>query len=814
MSAERIDIDALVGSLDLAEVVSRYVQIRKAGDEYEALCPFHQDTHPSFRIIPKKGFCYCHACQWHGDMIAFVMDITGCKFREAIQTLQSEVPVAPNAPKAVRARIPVEKITEWDAIVPVPPDAPEFDPGVVWNPKREKWAAFREPTIFDYRNTEGQLVGYVLRIVTNDGKITPQITYCKSSETGESRWCLHAMPRPRPLYGAQELSIRPDDKVIVTEGESCRDAARDLWPGMLSVSWCGGTAGAKHTDWSPLYGRDVVLWPDNDAPGVMVMDEIAAELHAHGATVRIVEVPGTNKAKGWDIVDALKEDEKDSVKGWVKRRLAAWTPPPPEPPEPLIEEYSPALPPVVDDQPPMAPAVAPVPEPVHEYEPESEAESEAEPPVASVTSIKSARKKRKEDLSAPTLKVYSWSELQLAHEDGRPPHCNEYNVSQVLNLHEEYAGKIWYDEFYQSIFTTVGDGEPREWTEQMTMRLVMWLQGSLHMHKVREVHVINALKGVAMANRQHKLRDWLNSLVWDDVPRLESFLHDAFGTALTEYTAAVGRCWLMAMVARVLWPGCQSDYMVVLEGVEGIRKSSALNALAAPYFAECDESIHNSKVFAEHLQGAWLIEMAEMHSFCNKSADVLKVKGTISRRDDRYREPWAKQVSSHPRQCVFAGTTNQDDWNKSDTGARRFWPIRCGNINDEYIRLNRHLIFAEAVAKFKMFPCEERYNDARAQTKADWWMVPPKLAQYEQESRRDMDEWQALIIGWLNENFKTKITVAEILSDYFGMHQSEMDKAKQMRVASALRSARWEKTREGNTIYWQRPSKFDRSPDL
>ena len=782
MSSERIDVQGVLNSLDLAEVVSRFIQITKAGAEYSAICPFHEDRTPSFRIIPAKQFCYCHACQWSGDAIAFVKEFTGLSFKDVVAGLtHGGIPLAANAPRVARAATPAVP-DMWQPICPVPDSAPDFDPGVIWNPNREQYVSFREPTIYTYLSPMNKVIGHVVRIVIDGAKITPQITYCTNTETGEERWCMHRMPRPRSLYGLEQLYSRPDDKVILTEGESCKDAAATIWPGMISISWCGGVASAKHTDWSPLYGRDVVLWPDNDDGGVLVMEKIATELHTNGASVRIVTIPGGDKVKGWDVVDALKDlKNAEGVKAWVKPRLTVWTPPI-VPDEPLIAEFMPEIPET---------------ETSDEYRPKLmlEPEHHAESNVIDMDTHRKAKNKPTdppEPLSPLTAVVLSWDEMGMTRDPGKTPHCNEYNVAQILNQHPEFKDKIWYDDFYQSIFSDLIEGEDKEWTEHQTMRMLMWMQGTLQMHKLKEQHVINAVRGVAFNRRRHHLRTWLESLSWDDTPRLDTFMCDAFGTMQNEYTAAVGRCWLVSMVARIFWPGCQADYMPVLEGPEGLRKTSALNALAEPYYAECHEDVHG-KAFQEHLQGVWLLEIPELHSITSKSSDIEKTKGIITCRNDRFRAPWAKTVTKHLRQCILSGTTNRDDWNRSDTGARRFWPVRCGIVNDDYIRTMRSQLFAEAVRRFQMFPADEEYNDARVLANADWWNVPITDARREQEARRELDEWEPMIGHWLKYTQRDEVVVNEILEHLLEVKPGDMDRRRQMRVASCLRGLGWVK---------------------
>jgi hypothetical protein len=179
------------------------------------------------------------------------------------------------------------------------------------------------------------------------------------------------------------------------------------------------------------------------------------------------------------------------------------------------------------------------------------------------------------------------------------------------------------------------------------------------------------------------------------------------------------------MVARIYRPGCQVDNMVVLEGPQGIFKSSSLRVLAGDHHAEQHESV-TSKDFFQNLQGVWLIEISEMHSFSR--TETSKVKQVITCTTDHFRPSYGRRAVDHPRMCVFAGMTNHDNWSKDETGARRFWPITCVEIDLDGIRNAREQLFAEAVARFK-----------GGET---WWEMPALETTREQELRYDTDVWQ------------------------------------------------------------------------
>ena len=289
------DIDSLKANNPIATVIGSRIALKKNGvgsrAEFIALCPFHTEKTPSFTVVPDKGFYYCHGCGAHGsDAIDFIMAYDAVDFKEACKILGGEK--KPPSAKTRTKREPIVTASVYDGItpvLPVPPVAPLLMAGKqtpqIWNPKRESFTTYTPSMVFEYRNEEGHLTGYVLRIDFDDKKITPTVMWCTWAD--QEGWCHYSFPEPRPLYGLDKLILNPDAPVLVVEGEKAADAAHELLPNYSIVTWPGGTKAVSKALWEPLRGHAVLLWPDADEPGVEAMRELAGILYGMDCTTRI-----------------------------------------------------------------------------------------------------------------------------------------------------------------------------------------------------------------------------------------------------------------------------------------------------------------------------------------------------------------------------------------------------------------------------------------------------------------------------------------------------------------------------------------------
>ena len=186
----------------------------------------------------------------------------------------------------------------------------------------------------------------------------------------------------------------------------------------------------------------------------------------------------------------------------------------------------------------------------------------------------------------------------------------------------------------------------------------------------------DALLAVTSAERlYHPIKEYLSTLKWDGTPRLDTLLIDYLGAEDTPYVRAVTRKTLVAAVARIYRPGIKFDSILVLNGEQGMGKSTLFSILGGDWFSDSlSISDMKDKTAPEKLQGYWLLELSELTGM--KKVDVEVVKSFITRTDDKYRHAYGTTVESHPRSCVIVGTTNSDGGFLRDiTGNRRFWPV-------------------------------------------------------------------------------------------------------------------------------------------
>lgn len=257
------------------------------------------------------------------------------------------------------------------------------------------------------------------------------------------------------------------------------------------------------------------------------------------------------------------------------------------------------------------------------------------------------------------------------------------NFEIALDNDGRFKGRIKFDEFSQQTFLMGNTpweksrNNYRAWSSFDDSALFSVLQSDYGLNNRNDY--FDALKNVAMRNKFHPVRDLLNSLEWDEKPHIKDLLPDYLGTEDNEYNYQVMRLWMLGAVTRIFQAGAKFDYTIIFKGRQGLGKSTFLQLLALNdnWFNDSLDSLDSDKS-AQALMGSWIIELAELKSLARTAGGVDSVKRFLTATQDKYRVPYERRADIFLRSCVFAGTTNKDDFLQDETGNRRFLIVETG----------------------------------------------------------------------------------------------------------------------------------------
>lgn len=741
-----------------------------------------------------------------GDSVAAareLMPLVGMRVpgQEGVETVAT--PVRPAASQAANGE---KKSSVWRAISPVPPHAPRAT--------FEHWSRRPEDVelVAEYRIGD-DLHGYVVRFRTSDGgKETLPYTWCQddSDDRGSQKWHWKTWDEPRPLYVPAHTfnQARP---VLVVEGEKCALAAHqmlgDAWD---VVSWPGGGKAWDKAAWSWIAGRSVVLWADCDAkreklskadeaagvdplsrpllpearqPGMAAMAGIAATLvRDQACTVRLLRIPAPGAVKdGWDVADAIAEGV---TRQQMEERLSNARP------------YVQPLERPDTDRPQARAGVGRV-------------------PVAGRSAA-------------------VWQDFLLQGRYG-PLSIRENVVMALDGVPEQdvggidaVVGLIAFNEFSNNVVKLAPTpwGTPAgTWSEEDELLMGDWLCRHHGLPSMARGTLEEAVRMVAFRHRFHPVRQQLEGLrgSWDGTPRLATWLRrvcleeDEFDDREPgqQYLAKVGKWLLMAMVARIMTPGCKFDYMVIFEGPQGVGKSSLARVLGGDYYADSPLNI-GDKDALQNMQGVAVYEIGELDSMSR--SEVTRVKAFISSQTDRFRATFDRRPKDYPRQCVFVGTTNEDHYLTDPTGNRRFWPVRVTRQVDlQWLRDNREQMLAEALhlvdagERFHPEPDEARLLfEPQQQQRAVENAIESAIGRYL------CDDGQQIHVGREKGTLVNEISLVELLGRVgIGLEKLGPGRFHEKQAAAALRKLGWTEGRSSNPgrpRVYRRPAQQDDQP--
>lgn len=699
-------------------------------DDLYALCPCHSERTPSFHVEDGKDQWYCYGCGQGGDVVKLVELACGVTPAEAARMITGET--APTQREAA----PVVKADPYAGytFMPAPHDAIPLVAGKrtprIRNPKKGTEPAYTPEDVYPYYNADGELIGYVLRVIIGGQKVTPTVLWA-TWEGGEG-WCHGRLPK-MPLDGLPELLANPGRQVLVVEGEKCRKAAQAaLGDRVVVVSWCGGTNAVAGADWSPLEGRSLLLWPDHDEAGYKAMHDLVRR----SKPARVKWVRSYPAAKGADVADVIADggDVAAYIKANVSEEALVWAGM-----EPVVEKES------SDGRVAGDRAVGNnSPDTGYEDGQTGEGKKDSDGRVlgdrdkGDSVAIEGGRG------GLPDTSPTDWLQHVIWNAKGDAIKSKSiHNAMLYIQYHDLFQGIFAYNEFNHKIYMmrrppwNLGRGkwEPVVADDDDATALRGYLE-TVGISLGKD-DTYAAVSRVAKHNRFNPVRDRLTGLVWDGVERLSKpycWLARYLGAEPTAVNRAFGRKFLISACARIMQPGVKVDTVLVIEGEQGSRKSSSLRALCSPfgdkYFLDnlSDPYGKDGKML---LQGKLIVELAELEAFSR--SEVRQEKSFITTQVDEFRPPFARSVVEYPRTFIIAGSTNQEEYLKDPTGARRFWPVRTGEIDLALLQEDAEQLWAEAFVA---------YNAGE-----QWWLDADeeKAAAVEQAKRYKTDPWVGLI---------------------------------------------------------------------
>ena len=353
-----------------------------------------------------------------------------------------------------------------------------------------------------------------------------------------------------------------------------------------------------------------------------------------------------------------------------------------------------------------------------------------------------------------------WRSKLLTSATTGMPKALVHNAIVALEESPVWAGTIKFDVFERRLTCSRRPWpdpkrNQRIWHDTDSTKLAAWLQ-----EQKIEIGIDTAASAArAAAEETDSLTDFVESCEWDGVPRIDRWLIDYMavktrnpeGDDITNYVCAAGAAWLIGGVGRALQPGCQMDYALVFCGGEGIGKSTGLKALSNGWYTDSLTNIHGDEAMMK-LQGRWIVEFREIAAF--SKAEAHEVRGFISSPSDDYRAKYARDVETHPRRVIFAGTTNKQWFLDPDSEDRRYWPVMCvGRIDVAGLRLIYKQLWAEA---------KERWLEGARPYISDPRVIEQAMGVRESFKKTE-HPWTEPIAEWLGNQSQEEYSINEIL---------------------------------------------------
>jgi|GEM_PF-1524249 len=361
--------------------------------------------------------------------------------------------------------------------------------------------------------------------------------------------------------------------------------------------------------------------------------------------------------------------------------------------------------------------------------------------IAKTTDVYQAAKPMSKSIISDTAKIKPTlsNEVEFQRNEKGYPFISAANIFEILKADTYLNDAFRLNTFSGQVESTIrGTGDWLPVQKFDIIELTVYLQQTYRFfEKVPQGLVHEGILKYANTNQVNPPQDLINSVGWDNEDRLEKWLMKVFKVEDNEVNALFGELWIKGLVSRIMKPGCKFDHVLVLEGSQGVGKSRALRALAQPWYAETTMDI-DSKDFQLILTQNILIELSEGATLSRSSQNAMKQK--ITEQEDNFRRPYAESPEKVPRHCVFSMTTNEDQYLKDATGARRWFPVEIpdgAKADVAWLEENRLQMFAEAWHKVNVLG-EKIYLDE------DEVEVVKEI----QNSKTEVDPWIERIAAW------------------------------------------------------------------
>lgn len=391
----------------------------------------------------------------------------------------------------------------------------------------------------------------------------------------------------------------------------------------------------------------------------------------------------------------------------------------------------------------------------------------------------------KKDAAQAAFDQVNVDEMLVKSEKGNPLSIPA-NIECILQNDPEWTGVLRLNEMSGEVDKVKSPpiaGGVGPWRDTDDTRLAIWCSRKYGLHAPVKA-IFEVVNAVADEHSYSPVKDYLESLEWDKVSRIPTMFKRYFGAneAGEDYLKLAAMCWMISAVARAYIPGCKADLVLILEGLQGKKKSSALKMLCGDdWFMDTPIKIGATDTY-QAMRGMWIVELAELDSLNRSESSASKAFFSSSK--DRYRPAYGRRVVTILRQCVFAGSVNHRQYLRDETDNRRYVPVWCEGFDLEGLAADRDQLWAEAVHFFK---------DGHR-----WWPETEEekaLFKVEQEKRYVGDAYEDKIEKWLRDNTLLEVTMENLLGKALGLDVKSWTKPEQMRVGTIMNRLGWVKKR-------------------